>query len=61
MLASLGVETSLEHGLNPWPCQGYRGPAPALRLSMNRKALTIAAPNNTRRLPGREVRSVSAR
>ncbi|WP_411874538.1 hypothetical protein [Vulcanococcus limneticus] len=40
---------------------GYRGPAPARRLSMNRKGLTIAAPNNTRRVPGREGRSVSAR
>ena len=37
------------------------GCAQIWRLSMNRKALTIAAPTNTRRLPGREVRSVSVR
>ncbi len=40
---------------------GHRGPAQIRRVIKNRKALTIAAPTNTRRVPGREVRSVSAR
>lgn len=38
------------------PCQGYRGPVQIWRLRLNRKALTIAAPTNTRRVPGRRRR-----
>jgi hypothetical protein len=55
------VDGHFRAGINMWALGAMEAGAQICRLSMNRKALTIAEPKKTRSVPGSVLRRVAVR